>query len=664
MSLEDLKPKESTATDSNDQMKKYHPERDYAGRGYKSFGKPFDDLCGNCDRYYKNVHDLGLTNFAFPPECKGHILAQFDDLEEDDFDSEEEYAELLVNSDPVSWASYYFGWDARWYQTEIMNCTAQRKVVRAGRRIGKTLSVSVLGLWMLLTNKNFSILIIAPFERQVAKIFEEMNKFLDMRPEFKMAIKRNTRSPCRLEFNNGSTAMGFSSGNNAAAGSDKIRGQDANYIIIDEADYINNYDIEAILAILASHPTCGLWASSTPRGTHDKFYQWATIKDLGFKEFWYNSNESPNWNEKTEAFFRSNFDAVTYDHEFNAEFGLQESGVFRIDLVDRAILNYELPRARTPDSKIIIGVDWNGQSIGTHIVVTEAVSFRGAVKYVLLEKTVIKGELFTAHAAIKEILNLDEKYKSDFIYVDAGYGEVQVEMLHKIGLEFPESGLKHKVKAYTMQSSIELKDPYSSLMVKKPAKQFMINMAVMQLEQNRIVLPHSEDTQVFVDSVDTQEASTEVGLVQQLRNFSIEAVSSTGLIRYSQGEDHTITAWMLCLVGFVIEMSDIVSPQQTRNDIVFPEHVGPIGSKTGTEIELESNRRVSEVARGIDLGIKKPNTTVQQISTARSNAKRDIARGDRKSISHHYGSSSINRTPGLGSGRGRGGRGRGGRSTF
>ena len=133
--------------------------------------------------------------------------------------------------------------------------------------------IVVLISWLLYTNEDVTVLVIAPYQAQVTKIFDEITKLISSNEELSSSIKRNTKNPHRLELNNGSKALGFSSGAQSSARSDKIRGQDANYIVLDEADYLADDDLDAILAILASHPDCGLWASSTPTGKHQKYYQ-------------------------------------------------------------------------------------------------------------------------------------------------------------------------------------------------------------------------------------------------------------------------------------------------------------------------------------------------------------------------------------------------------
>jgi len=507
-----------------------------------------------------------------------------------------------------------------------------------------TICLVIKIMWLLNTNSNFSILVVAPYEVQVRKIFDEIDKFIDSSPELTNAVKRRTKSPCRLEFMNGSKAQGFSSGSQSASGSDKIRGQDAHYIAIDEADYLDEDDIDAILAILASYPDCGLWASSTPTGLHKKFFQFVQQKDLGFKEFWMISAEAPNWTPEVEQFLKESTASAQYEHEYLALFGIQESGVFRNDLVDESIRSYKLPMKQTPGSITCIGVDWNGQSIGTHIVVTECVSNpNGDVYYVLLEKIIIKGVEFTQHVGVEKLIELNNKYNPKFIYVDAGYGEANIEMLRKYGKQHRASGLHKKVVPYMMGSLIEIRDPVSNQIVKKNAKPFLVNTAVVQLEQGRVIFPSSEDTKILVDSTENKETGAISGIVQQMRNFCIERVSSTGLPSYSQGEDHSLTAWMLSIAAFVIELSDmkgrihIQTPMIMRNMLLPPTTDDAHPTKQGD--------LVATAARSFLLNNK--NVDIRDARRIYSRERSNIAKGDEKTIKKYFGRKSVDRTSAL-----------------
>ena len=193
--------KQEEISDLNVSVSKYMSERDYVGREYKPYLEVPPDMCGSCELYYKNVFDKNLAKKDFPPKCNRHILEEFKDLKPEDFDEEEEYNNLIINADPVAWAYKNFGWEARWYQEEMMSCTAQKKVVRAGRRTGKTTCIVVLIAYMLYTNEDFTILVIAPYQAQVTKIFDELNKLVGANEGLMGSIKRNTKNPHRFELN-------------------------------------------------------------------------------------------------------------------------------------------------------------------------------------------------------------------------------------------------------------------------------------------------------------------------------------------------------------------------------------------------------------------------------------------------------------------------------
>ena len=69
-----------------------------------------------------------------------------------------------------------------------MSCTAQKKIVRAGRRVGKTTCIVVLIGWLLYTNEDFTVLVIAPYQAQVTKIFDEINKLISSSEELSASV--------------------------------------------------------------------------------------------------------------------------------------------------------------------------------------------------------------------------------------------------------------------------------------------------------------------------------------------------------------------------------------------------------------------------------------------------------------------------------------------
>jgi hypothetical protein len=229
----------------------------------------------------------------------------------------------------MKWAEVFFDWKPRWYQKEMLGCTSRYKVVRAGRRLGKTNAISIYSLWYAFTHAHSRILIIAPFQSQVSLIFREIQMYIDQSDILKDSIEVQRNSPpITIVFKNGATMLGFASGKGQSQHSDQIRGQGADLIVLDEVDMMNDYDIETIMAIRASNARCQVWASSTPRGWRKDFWRWCTNKNLRYREFHYISMEGPEWNQDAEDFYRQTTSKSGFTHEYLAEFGEEAFGVF------------------------------------------------------------------------------------------------------------------------------------------------------------------------------------------------------------------------------------------------------------------------------------------------------------------------------------------------
>ena len=571
---------------AEDSKATYIPMDDYESRDYKPFKGRREHFCDTCKGYYKRLYEAGITKEPFMPRCYGDVRKAMPSMESlgldpQDPDDLHTYDEMSVVNDSLKWAEVFFDWRPRWYQEEMIACSANWKVVRAGRRLGKTAAIAVIALHHAFTNDHHTVLVVAPYQSQVAKIFQEMQKHIDVSEILQDSIERQRNSPpMQIVFKNGSVLIGFASGKGQSQHSDQIRGQDADLIVLDEVDMMNDYDLETIMAILASHAQCKIWASSTPRGWRKKFWEWCTNKKLRFKEFHYVSAESPEWTQDIEDYFHETTSHMGYLHEFIAEFGEEAFGVFRTADVDAALFDYGLKNC-TPQmvkGPCIMGVDWN-LNAGTHIVIME---WTGEV-YKLVHKTVVPKSEFTQMGGIQKIIELNTIWDPRFIYVDEGYGSAQIEMLKHTGLEQPSSGLYQKLKPVMMGRSVEVQDPRTGEKIQRQSKQFMVELTANRVEQHQVMLPREEDTRIIVEPDDPDNAG--VGIVQQMRDFRVVRESSTGQPIYSQDYEHTLTALMLTILGFQMEFGGLQRTHHATNVSEGPrlgekneEHISRTGS--------------------------------------------------------------------------------------
>ena len=418
--------------------------------------------------------------------------------------SGEQQRQMHVAKDPVVWAKNFLQVNPRVYQILILRDPSLRKVLRAGRRLGKTFTLAITLLHYSYTHKDGRCLVIAPMKTQVELIYQEIGRIAGKNEVVMNSITRKVSSPqFMMEFSNGSTIRFFTSGMRSGGKSDVARGQEAHVIVLDEMDYMHTDDLDALYAMLQKtaedQPDKMMIGASTPTGRREKFWEWC--RSERFKEFWFPSYCNPYFSKDQEDEFREQYTEMGYRHEIEADWGEDSEGVYPRKYVDKAFISpswdYE-PSITSARSFHVIGVDWDKYGAGTNIVVVEACAdnhedprFRGRSRVAYREE--IDRSEYTLTKAVDRIFELNDIFKPKHIYVDRGFGEVQVELLHKYGVENPRSGLKEKVKGISFAEAIEVRDPYSKMLVKKEIKPFMVDNLRQFLEKEKIVFPSADE---------------------------------------------------------------------------------------------------------------------------------------------------------------------------
>lgn len=441
------------------------------------------------------------------------------------------------------------------YQSTILRCNSAYKVLRLGRRSGKSECLAILILFHMYTIENYKVVLITPFQSQVDLIFKRIEELLSGAPMLSNSVRRSVKAPqYSIELYNGSRVTGFTAGTKSNGGASSARGQDANFLALDEADMLSKADLDSVMAIVANHPDARVWMSSTPTGKRERFYQNCFDKD--WKEFHYSSQVNPNWTTQLDEQFKKSLTSIGYDHEILANFGEQEQGVFQNAYIDLAVKDYKYSQMYPQNHWLYsIGVDWNSPKIGTTIYVT---GFNQSTnKFSPVEHFIIQRDGWTQTAACQKIIELNRKWKPFAIYVDLGYGSSQIEMLRKFGYDAridPERGPSHAdsrmikvLKAFDFGSSVEIRDPFTKEPRNKPAKGFLVENAVRRFENGEIIIP-TEDAQ----------------LKRELLGYIIKHVTVTGQVVYTTIDDeigdHNLDALMLSLVGFTLEKSQLGKP--------------------------------------------------------------------------------------------------------
>ena len=496
-------------------------------------------------------------------------------------------------------------------------------------------------------NNQYDIIIATPYETQIDLIFKRLHQLIEVSPLLGGLISRDVHHNICFNINGvTSNILGLTAGaNNATGGANSTRGQRADVIILDECDYIGSNQVTNILNIRNEAPErIRLICASTPSGKHEEYYRWCIgaskkyyptqddIKNNRFTGYKIDEKTVGEGNGWTEIYAPSNVNKellkinpdtlqtyledirdelseMRYVQEVMAEFGEEELGVYQKKYIYEAIkegerLGYryitkwskqdrEAYLKRTQGQCIrILGVDWDKYAAATNMVCMEFDRFHQDAdgRIVPLFKMLFRIEIarsdFTYVNAMNKIIELNDEYKFDWIAIDRGYGEVQLEMLHKYGLEHEETGLADKVIGYQFSQKIEVTDPYTRKKDSKDLKPFMVNNSVNLFEKGKIVLDPKDKT-----------------MIQQLEEYRVKSISASGKPIYTDENEHAIDSMNLALLAFEQHHGELLKK-------VFSIKTIFIGTLDNRDVDVKSRTLIGDEEVEVPIGrIEAPSST-------------------------------------------------------
>lgn len=513
-----------------------------------------NDVCRECHTLYKAKYP-GKT---FDIVCEGIY-------EEKDVkfvakkmkESPDVIRELLL---PIVWAKKHINtadehgdihpFVPRDYQKGILACTATHKVDRLGRGLGKSLMGIIEELYKITTKKNYKILVLCPAKAQAQKWYDDLLWQCEHDAGLASAVKDNKQQPYfAIHFHNGSEIAIFTAGSAAGRGADSIRSQSPHRVRLEEQDLLNSDDYTAVMPLVRRYKSSEFHGSSTPTGARSIYWQMCT-QFSEYREFYASRIVDPNWSPKLEETCRREARTESvYQHEFLAEFGDLEQGVFKSHYLDKSRYDYNYRTCRyNPLMYYFMGVDWNGQGTGTRIRILEYDPDSKMRKVV--GTAVLDGPTANTRDTLEKIRELNRYWHCHGIYIDNGFGNVQDELLRELGKNATDADDKRLMNIKTIDFGANIttnklvpnrgNSKYiEGNELERRTKPFMVEGAVMIIEQGLFAYSDIDD---ILDS--------------QLRAYSVKTWSQHGFANtYSAGYagDHDLDATMLALLGIELE---------------------------------------------------------------------------------------------------------------
>lgn len=287
------------------------------------------DATGNHPLYtvngWEEIDDLKPGDMVAAPKNLDHFKS-------------EKRSNLLQSSESsdITWEEILSIESIGMHQTYDLTIPVTHNFVANDIIVHNTETMCIDSLHKTYTKPKTRVLFVTPYENQVRLIFMRLRELIDTSDSLKSEVEKMTSNPYQIIWKNGAAIMGFTTGASSGSGGASIRGQRADYVFMDEVDYMSEADFDTVTTIAAERDDIGVFMSSTPTGKRSKFYEACTNKAMGYTEHYHPSSHNPNWNIKMEEEFRAQLSEQGYTHEIEAEFGTQDTGVFDKKKLDQS----------------------------------------------------------------------------------------------------------------------------------------------------------------------------------------------------------------------------------------------------------------------------------------------------------------------------------------
>lgn len=460
----------------------------------------------------------------------------------------ESLSEIL--SDPGKWAEAFLiepdtlqPFKCNYVQDCIFQTKGDRIVIRCHRRSGKSTGLSIVALWATAVNRGYEVLVMAPDQDKVNEIFAKMRAFLRVSPLVPQPIVGgNSQNPQTLIFPNDASVRGKTTGSVSNKKGDGARGKGADMVILDETQLFKEDDWLAMNAILVGdehrrEEDVIVYASGTCNENDSRFKQWCLKpEEHGWAAVFVPVVDNPGWSEKRKAKARATSSDREWEQEWLCQFPDQGDNAIRKTDIEASKKVYTYINLKSPGHKLVktsnprvMGVDWDTVSAGVNIVILEMDVGIGRHR-VLYREEVPRGE-YTLTRGTKRVIELNTLFQPDWVYVDRGFGEMQVETLELYGRQNPSSGLAKKIVPMRYQENIQIQDPITGKMVNYGAKAIIIQHFLQVIAEHRLEFPE-----------------TDKKFISQLEGYRILGSGRHGIIT-SRRNEHIIDACALASWG-------------------------------------------------------------------------------------------------------------------
>lgn len=451
------------------------------------------------------------------------------------------------------------------YQYNFLHDNDQFITLRISRQAGKTSILLAELIYLFFNYPGIQIILVTPNKSQIYNLMKTMyNEMID--DSFLEDIKFQKEPYFQLSSHTfASSIKGFLIGNSNKTGTSPIRSHTAQVLAVDEADFLTPEEVAVAEGTLMSYGDRKLIRASSTLSDIEGSWFFNSIDSGIFKDYWVPFPKTPTYTKEEETRLRAMYSYDKYVKEFLVDWSLLSSGLFKpedlniaCDLSKNVLgSTYKLgdPRVVPLCKKFIIGVDWNTAANGVQILV---LGVDKELKIWLVDLKSVTDEEFTQTKATMAVIDMVKYYNPEWVYVDQGYGDMQVEQLQLYSYNHPEYELHlhDRLKGIQFKSKIDVEDPYTHVSSKKQLKAFSITVMQFMIEKQQIYLPDDQWASRFEKGERNEVLKAgEIGIIDEMRSYYVKKYDQYGdPVFDSNRSDHKLSALMFAILAYAIEM--------------------------------------------------------------------------------------------------------------
>jgi len=332
-------------------------------------------------------------------------------------------------------------------------------------------------LWRALTKAGARIYNTSFTQDQANIIFNIAANAVMSQPLLRGMVDKVTRQPFpKIVFSNGSYIEARSTSHHG----DYLRGYKAHTVVVDEASFVDDTVVPAVIRPMLIDYSGNLILISTPFG-HNYFYEEyhkGETNTPGYKSFKFPSSANPYLPRADLEFAKQNTDELTYANEYGAEFIDDQNMVFKWEVLMKAIDDYEYAVGPETAHTYVMGVDVARKIDYTTIAVIDISKKESKLVYMeRFNERNVGGVAFWDYVC-QRIVDVAETFNPFKVVIDSSSAGNPVTQ--------------------TVQEKIPQVEEYSfSNTLQNPKKVQLISLLKLALEQGKLRFP--ADDKVLID---------------------------------------------------------------------------------------------------------------------------------------------------------------------